>query len=49
MYVPRHIRFAELRKKNVTRSATFHKLDYYLTPEVRDILKMLWKRTEMAP
>ena len=44
---PRHINFAELRKINQT--ITFHKRICNLTPEVRDILKILWKREEIAP
>ena len=40
--VPWHIRFAELRKK-VNRTTTFHKWICNLTPEVTDILKLLWK------
>ena len=43
--VPRHIRFAELRKK-IIRTTTF---DKYMCNEVRDILKILWKRGEIAP
>ena len=43
--VPRHIRFVEIRKKIGT--TTFHKRICNLTPEVRDILKILWKRGEI--
>ena len=32
----------------ITRSTTFHKLICNLTPEVRAILKILWKRGEIA-
>ena len=46
--VPRHIRFAELRKK-INRTTTFHKWINNLMPEFRDILKILWKRGEIAP
>ena len=46
--VPRHIRFAELRKK-INLATSFHKYICNLTPEVRDILKILWKRREIAP
>ena len=46
--VLRHIRFAELRKKLI-RLTTFNKYMCNLTPEVRDILKILWKRGEIAP
>ena len=46
--VPRHIRFAELRKKLI-RLTTFNKYMCNWTLEVRDILKILWKRGEIAP
>ena len=36
-----HIRFAEFRKK-MNRTATFNKCMCNLTPEVRDIVKILW-------
>ena len=38
--VPRHVRFAEFRKKT-NRTATFNKCICNLTPEVRDIFKIL--------
>ena len=46
--IPRHIRFAELRKK-IIRTTTFNKYICNWTLEVRDILKILWKRGEIAP
>ena len=46
--VHRHIRFTEFRKK-MNRTATFNKCICNLTPEVRDILKILLKRGEIAP
>ena len=46
--VPRHISFAELRKI-INRTTTFNKWICNLTPEVGDILKILWKRGEIAP
>ena len=46
--VPRYIRFAEFSKK-INRTTTFNKCVCHLTPEVRDILKILWKRGEIAP
>ena len=46
--VPRHTRFAELRK-TINRTVTVNKGICNLTPEVRDILKILWKREEIAP
>ena len=42
-----HIRFAELRKKYIEQPN--FKWINYLTPEVRDTLKILWKRGEIAP
>ena len=45
--VSRHIRFAELRIK-INRTTTFHKCICNLTPEVRDVLKILWKRGEIV-
>ena len=45
--VSRHIRFAELRKIN--RTTTFHKWTCKLTPEDRDILKILWKGRKISP
>ena len=44
--VPRHIRFAEFRKKN--RTTIFNKCICNLTPEIRDILKILWKGGEIG-
>ena len=46
--VVRHIRFAELRKKLILLT-TFNKYMCNWTLEVRDILKILWKRGEIAP
>ena len=46
--VIRHIRFAELRKKLI-RLTTFNKYMCNWTLEVRDKLKILWKRGEIAP
>ena len=46
--VHQHIRFAEFRKK-MNRTANFNKCICNLTPEIRDILKILWKRGEIAP
>ena len=46
--VPRHIRFAELRKK-IIRTTTFNKYICNWTLEVRDIWKILWKRGEISP
>ena len=45
--VPRHVRFAEFRKK-MNRTATFNKCICNLTPEITDILKILWKRGEIV-
>ena len=45
--IPWHIGFSELRKK--IRTTTFNKYICNLTPELRDILKILWKRGEIAP
>ena len=42
--VPRHIRFAELRKNNHISQWICN-----LTHEVRDVLKILWKRGKIAP
>ena len=36
-------------EENVNRTTTFHKWICNLTPEDRDILKILWKRGEIAP
>ena len=46
--VPRNIRVAELRK-TINRITTFNKRICNLTPEDRDILKILCKRGEIAP
>ena len=46
--VLRHIRFAELMKKLI-RLTTFNKYLCNWTLEVRDILKILWKRGEISP
>ena len=45
--VPRNIRAAEVRK-TINRTTTFNKLICNLTPEVRNVLKILWKRGEIA-
>ena len=36
-------------EEKINRTTTFHKWVYKLTPEVRYILKILWKRGEIAP
>ena len=36
-------------EEKINGTATFHKWICNLTPEVRDILKILWKRGEIAP
>ena len=50
--LPRHVRFAELRKK-IIQTMTFNKYTYICicnwTLEVRDRLKILWKKGEIAP
>ena len=46
--VSRNIRIAEVRK-TINRTITFNKWICNLIPEVRDILKILWKRGEIAP
>ena len=46
--VARHIRVAELRKK-IIRLTTFYKYICNWTLEVRDILKIVWKRGEISP
>ena len=43
----RHIRFVELRKNKSNNHIS--QMNMYLTPEVRDTLKILWKRGEIAP
>ena len=35
--------------EKMNRTATFNKCICNLTPEVRDILKILWKKGEIAP
>ena len=49
--VPRHVSFAKLKKKKkkIKRTITFQKLICNLTLKIRDILKILWKRGEIAP
>ena len=37
------------KKKIINRITTFHKWICNLTPEDRDVLKILWKRGEIAP
>ena len=46
--VSRHIRIAEPRKQ-INRTTTFNKYMCNWTLEIRDILKILWKRGEIAP
>ena len=46
--IVRHIRFAELRKKLI-RLTTFNKYMCNWTLKIRDKLKILWKRGEIAP
>ena len=46
--VPWNIRVAEVRKA-INRTTTFNKWIGNLTPEDKDILKILWKRGEIAP
>ena len=46
--VPRHIRVAEVRK-TINRTTTFNKWVCNLTPKVRNIYKIMWKRGEIAP
>ena len=46
--VRRHIRFAELRKTN-NPTTTFNRMNLSFDSQVRDILKILWKRGEIAP
>ena len=41
--VPRHIRFCRIEEK-ITRTTTFNKFMCNRTLEVKDILKILWKR-----
>ena len=36
-------------EEKINPTTTFHKLICNLTPEVQDILKILWKREEIAP
>ena len=46
--VPQNIRVAEV-KKTINQTTTLNKWICNLTPEDRDILKILWKRGEIAP
>ena len=46
--VPRNIRVAEVRKP-INQTTTFNKWIRNLIPEVRGILKILWKRGEISP
>ena len=46
--VIRHIRFAELRK-TINPTTTFNRRNFEFDSQVRDILKILWKREEIAP
>ena len=46
--VPRNIRVAEIRK-TIHRTTAFNKWICNLTPEGRDILKILWKRGAISP
>ena len=48
--VPRHVRFAELRKKKKKKIEQPHLTNICVIGlEVRDLLKILWKRGEIAP
>ena len=46
-----YIDISDLQKwgKKIIQTTTFHKWICNLTPENRDILKILWKRGEIAP
>ena len=46
--VLRHIRFAELRK-TINPTTTFNRMNRKFDTQVGDILKILWKRGEIAP
>ena len=46
--VLRHIRFAELRK-TINPTTTFNRMNLKFDSQVGDILKILWKRGEIAP
>ena len=46
--VPRHIRVERVRK-TINWTTTFNKWICNLTPEVRNIYKIMWKRGEIAP
>ena len=46
--IPRHIR-VERVKKTINWTTTFNKWICNLTPEVRNIYKIMWKRGEIAP
>ena len=46
--VLRHIRFAE-RRKTINRTTTFNRINLLCDSQVRDILKILWKRGVIAP
>ena len=46
--VLRHIRFVELRK-TINQTTTFNRMNLKFDSQVRDILKILWKRGEIAP
>ena len=48
IFLPWNIRVAEVRK-TINRTTTFNKWICNLTPEVRDNLKIFWKRGEIAP
>ena len=46
--VPRHIRVERVRK-TINRTTTFNKWICNLTPEGRNIYKIMWKKGEIAP
>ena len=46
--VLRHIRFAELGK-TINPTTTFNRMNLEFDSQVRDILKILWNRGEIAP
>ena len=44
--MPRHIGVADVRR-TINRTTTFNKWIYNMTPEVRNIYKIMWKRGEI--
>ena len=48
IFVPRHIKNCRIEEK-INRTTTFNKCICNFAHEVRDILKILWKRGEIAP